>query len=196
MLKGGLDYATLVYTCRAVTDLKAKGIHFRPSKTVCLKDVRFRSYSIFFGELSLPVRYISKTTKAIFSNLVAYEISPNNVTDYAVSSYVNLMKSLIHSADDVKELREQKILICDLSSDEEIVKLFQELCTYGMENAGIFYEVKQKLEEHYNSRAKTWMAELIHNYFESPWTAIALFAATFLLCLTFLQTLYTIHPAR
>ncbi|KAI3470998.1 hypothetical protein Pfo_027661 [Paulownia fortunei] len=195
-IKEEANLNTLVYTSRSVTDLKAKGIHFKPSPTSCLKDVKFKSCGIFYGQLQLPVRFISDKTKVLFSNLIAYEICPNNVSDYTVSSYVNLMKSLIHCPKDVKELREKRILISNLGSDEQVLKVFKEMNTYGMENAGIFQDVKEKIEEHYNSKAKTWMAELIHTYFESPWTAIALFAAIFLLCLTFIQTYFTIHPSH
>ncbi|KAK4387757.1 hypothetical protein Sango_2382300 [Sesamum angolense] len=106
------------------------------------------------------------------------------------------MKSLIENPKDVKELRENGILFSRLGSDEEVVELFKEIDTYGLGSRYVFPDVKMRIEEHCNSKAKTWMAELIHTYFRSPWTAVALFAATFLLCLTFLQTFYTIRPAN
>ncbi|EPS69808.1 hypothetical protein M569_04954, partial [Genlisea aurea] len=183
-----------VYTSRSVTQLKAKGIYFSPSPTYCLKDVEFESFGVFSASLRLPVRFISTKTKVLFSNLIAFEICPNNLTDFAISSYVILIKSLIHGTKDVKELREKRVLISNLGSDAEVLKVFDEIHTYGMENAGIFRDVKEKIEEHYNSKAKTWMAELIHTYFESPWNAIALFAGIFLLVLAYIQTYFTVHP--
>lgn len=179
-----------------MTDLKAKGIGFEPSPTACLRDVKFTSHGIFSGNLELPPRCISDKTKVLFANLVAYETSSGNINDYAVSSYINLMKSLIHCAEDVKELREKRILISNLGSDEQVFRGFKEIDTYGAENAGIFHDVKERVDEHYNSKAKTYMAELMHTYFESPWTAIALLAAALLLLLTSLQTYFTIHPTR
>lgn len=192
----GVRLGTRLYTSRSVTDLKAKGIDFKPSPSACLRDVSFTSNFVSSGNLHLPARCISEKTKVLFTNLVAYEMSPENVSDYAVLSYVNLLKSLVHCAGDVKELREKRVLISNLGSDEEVFGVLKEIGTCGMENASIFHEVKERIEEHYSSRGKTWMAELIHTYFDSPWTAIALLAAIFLLCLTFLQTYFTIYPSH
>ncbi|KAI3459673.1 hypothetical protein Pfo_016336 [Paulownia fortunei] len=125
---------------------------------------------------------------------ITFEMSPETNTDFAVISYVNFMKTLIENPKDVKELREKGILFSCLANDEEVVKIFKEIDTYGMDNINIFQDVKMRIHEYYASKAKTWMAELIHTYFCSPWTAIALFVATFLLCLTIIQTYYTVHP--
>lgn len=64
-----------------------------------------------------------------------------------------------------------------------------------MDNARVFEEVK-RINEHCDSKPETWMADLIQTYFDSPWNAIALLAAMFHLCLSFLQTYYRIHPAK
>ncbi|KAL0346198.1 UNVERIFIED_CONTAM: hypothetical protein Sradi_4451100 [Sesamum radiatum] len=177
---------------RSVTDLKAKGVDFKPSSN-CLTDIRFRSYS-FYGLLELPVRYVTNNSMVSFSNMIAFEMCPETDTGRDVISYVNFMKSLIETPGDVKVLREKGILFSRLGSDEEVVKMFKQMDTFGAEKSDQFLDVKMRIEQHCNSKAKTWMAELIHAYFLSPWTAVALFAATFLLCLTFLQTFYTIPP--
>ncbi|KAK6122803.1 hypothetical protein DH2020_043408 [Rehmannia glutinosa] len=177
---------------RSVTDLKAKSIHFGPSSN-CLTDIRFNSHP-FYGKLQLPIWFVTNNSKVFFSNLIAFEMSPETDTDFAVISYVNFMKSLLEEPKDVKELREKKILFSCLANDEEVVKMFKEMDTYGMDNIGIFQDVKKRIDEHCDSRGKTWKAKLIYTYFRNPWNAIALLAAIFLLCLTFLQTYYTIHP--
>ncbi|KAL0334353.1 UNVERIFIED_CONTAM: hypothetical protein Sangu_1591500 [Sesamum angustifolium] len=125
---------------RSVMDLKAKGVYFRPSSN-CLTDIRFRSYS-FYGLLQLPVWYL--TNNSMF------------------------MKSLIETPRDVKALREKGILFSRLGSDEEVVKVFKQIDTFGADNWDHFLDVKMRIEEHCNSKAKTWMAELIHAYFLSP----------------------------
>ncbi|KAL8026567.1 hypothetical protein ABFS82_14G036000 [Erythranthe guttata] len=179
---------------RSVTDLKAKGIHFRPSSN-CVKDIRFNSYS-FYGELYLPIRFVTNNSKVFFSNTIAFEMSPETDTNFDVASYINFMKALIENPKDVKELREKGILFSSLVNDEEVVKMFQEVDTYSHTSDYGFnlQDVTMRINEHCSSKAKTWMAELIYTYFRSPWTAIALLAATFLLCLTFLQTFYTMNP--
>ncbi|KAH0721768.1 hypothetical protein KY290_006246 [Solanum tuberosum] len=188
-----VNMKSYIHSFRSVTDLKAKGIQFKPSCTHSLKDIKFKS-RYFYGQLVLPTWYVSIYTKAFFLNMIAYEMCPNTVTDRAVTSYVYFMKSLIESPRDVKELREKQILFNMLGSDEEVARMYKEINTYGVNNAHIFYNVKEKIQEHYHNKAKTWIAELIHTYFRSPWTALALLAATFLLCLTFTQTYFTINP--
>ncbi|KAG6386659.1 hypothetical protein SASPL_151828 [Salvia splendens] len=180
---------------RSVTDLKAKGIRFRRSSH-CLTDIKFSSFA-FYAELHLPSFYLTKKTRVYFSNIIAFEMSPNKRhTDFAVTTYLNFMKALIHNANDVKVLREKGILYGSLASDDEVVEMFKSIETYGCSNRaqGLFRDVKMRIEEHCNSKARTWMADLMKTNFRSPWTVIALVAAALLICLTFLQTFYTINP--
>ncbi|KAL2480732.1 Plant protein of unknown function (DUF247) [Abeliophyllum distichum] len=177
---------------RSVTELKAKGIYFKPSSH-CLNDVTYKSYK-FFGQLRLPIWFFSDQSKQFFQNIIAYEASPESDVRFSIICYINFLKSLIVKPEDVKELREKKILLSNLG-DEQVVQVIKEIDTFGIDYISpIFYEVKMRIEEHCNNKAKTWIAELIHTYFRNPWTFIALLAATFLLCLTFLQTYYTINP--
>ncbi|KAL0387979.1 UNVERIFIED_CONTAM: hypothetical protein Sradi_2679700 [Sesamum radiatum] len=178
---------------RSVMDLKAKGIRFRPSSKV-LKDIRFESY-YFHGQLQLPSCHITEDFKYKCSNMIAFELSPGVFFDFGVTSYVNFMKSLIQSTDDVKELREKGIFTTTLSN-KEVVQMFEEMDTYGLEQKDDFLEVKMRIEKHCSNKAKTWMAELLHTYFRSPWTALALFAAVLALCLSSLQSYYSIRRAN
>ncbi|XP_042038100.1 uncharacterized protein LOC121783985 [Salvia splendens] len=177
---------------RSVTDLKAKGIHLRKSSS-CLTDISFFSFGLF-AQLHLPVFLVSDADIVAVSNLIALEMSPGTYTNLGVTSYINFMKTLIINVNDVKVLREKGILISMLASDEEVLDIFKSIDTYGIANFGLLYEVKMRINEHCNSKAKTWMADLINTNFKSPWTVIATLAATFLLCLTFLQTYYTLNP--
>ncbi|XP_022854590.1 UPF0481 protein At3g47200-like [Olea europaea var. sylvestris] len=176
---------------RSVTDLKAKGIHFKPS-SYCLKNIKFKSYP-FYGQLQLPVLLFNTHSKLFFTHMIAYEASPESDTGIPITCYVNFLKSLIVKPEDVKELRENKIFFSALDSDEKVVEVIKEIDTCGLVVDSIFEDVKMGIEEHCSSKAKTWIAELIHNYFRNPWTFIALLAATSLLFLTFLQTYYTMN---
>uniref|UniRef100_A0A3Q7G1L1 Uncharacterized protein n=1 Tax=Solanum lycopersicum TaxID=4081 RepID=A0A3Q7G1L1_SOLLC len=123
-------------------------------------------------------------------SLKAYELCPNGPNDRAVVSYINFMKSLVISPDDVKELREEKIIFNTLGSDEEVVQVYKGLKTYGADDPSIFKNVKRNIQEHYNSKGKTWIAELIDTYFNSPWSLTALIVTVFLTFLTIAQTYY------
>lgn len=61
----------LVHSFRSVTELKAKGIHFKPNSTQSLMDVSFES-GFFYGSLQLPEWGVSKKTRVAFMNLIAY----------------------------------------------------------------------------------------------------------------------------
>ncbi|XP_051148486.1 UPF0481 protein At3g47200-like [Andrographis paniculata] len=184
----------LNFPCRSVTYLQTKGIYFRPSSQGLL-DIRFVSYHVY-GVLHLPILVVNRDTKVFFSNMAAFEMSPHNLTDGEFLSYLNFMKPLMETAKDVKELRERGILFSSLGSDEEVVNVFKEIDTYGADNYKDFLEVKSAISKHCRSKGKTWMADLAHTYCRSPWAAIAVFAGVFVLCLTFLQTFYTIHPVE
>ncbi|KAL0413643.1 UNVERIFIED_CONTAM: hypothetical protein Sradi_1566000 [Sesamum radiatum] len=172
------------------TDLKAKGIYFKPSSSRSLKDVKFNSYLVY-AQLELPTWGVSIYTKVFFLNMLAYEMSPNTINDGVVTSYINLMNSLIESTEDVKELREQKILYNMLGSDEQVMDVFKEIKTYG--DPLVFHDLQEKIQAHYNSKMKTWIAELIHTHFRTPWTVIGLLAAMSLLAIASVNVYYSIH---
>ncbi|PIN16939.1 hypothetical protein CDL12_10409 [Handroanthus impetiginosus] len=184
------DLKKFIHSFRSVTDLKAHGIHFKPSQTLSLKDVKFESNCIY-AKLQLPFWCVSIYTKVFFMNMIAYELRPANFNGAVVIAYINLMKSLIMKPEDVKELREKKILLCQLGTDKQILKVYQDINTYGADNPFIFEDVKNKIQEHYNSQRKTLIAEFIHTHFRTPWSIAASFGAICILVLTILQTVYT-----
>ncbi|PIN16411.1 hypothetical protein CDL12_10938 [Handroanthus impetiginosus] len=188
------DSKKLIHSFRSVTDFKTNGIHFKPSQTQSLKDVKFESKWIY-GKFYLPMWFVSLYTKAFFLNMIAYELSPNNSTEGIVTTYIKFMKSLIVNPGDVKELRESRVLFCTLGSDKQVLKVFQDLNTYGADNPYILKEVKDELyheiNKYYRNKLKRWTAEFIQTYFRSPWSVVALVATVCILILTFLQTVYT-----
>ncbi|KAK4406304.1 hypothetical protein Sango_0636900 [Sesamum angolense] len=154
------DLKKYVYSFRSATNLKAKGIYFKPSSSQSLKDARFNSYLVY-AQLELPT--------------------------WGVSIYT---KSLIECTEDVKELREQKILY-NMLADEQVRDVYKEIKTYG--NPPVFRDLQKKIQAHYNSKMKTWIAELIHTHFRTPWTVIGLLAAMSLLALASVNVYYSIH---
>nr|GMD48021.1 UPF0481 protein At3g47200-like [Ipomoea batatas] len=181
------------YVFRSVMDLKAKGIHFGHSDNIySVTSIKFES-NYAYAKLKLPIWYTSSLSKVFFTNMLAYEICSHN-TSREITSYVNFMKSLIVCPNDVKELREKRIICNTLGDDMEVVQLFKGLNTHGIDNPKIFREVKQKIQEHYDSKANTWMAELVYTYLRSPWTIMALLAASLLLLLTLAQTYVAFNP--
>nr|GLL36650.1 UPF0481 protein At3g47200-like [Ipomoea trifida] len=183
------------YVFRSVMDLKAKGIHFGHSDNIySVTSITFDSSNYAYAKLKLPIWYASPLSKVFFSNMLAYEICSNDIISLEITAYVNFMKSLIVCPNDVKELREKRIISNTLGDDMEVVQLFKGLNTHGIDDPEIFREVKQKIQQHYDSKANTWMAELVYTHLRSPWTIIALLAASLLLLLTMAQTYAAFNP--
>lgn len=174
------------YSC--VTDLKAKGIQFRPQHGHSIKGMKFKS-GYFNAHVEVPSLYIFEYTKAVLSNMIAHELCR---TPYrCLAAYIDFITSLIDTGKDVKELREKKILFTTLKSDEEVASVCRQINLLGWKNGNVFLDIKEEIQAHYDNHAKTWLAELHYTYFRTPWTVVALLAATSLLVLTFLQTYYT-----
>ncbi|GKC33358.1 UPF0481 protein-like protein [Tanacetum coccineum] len=125
--------------------------------------------------------------------MIAYEMCPHNPNDFRVSTYIRVMKSLVVQRDDVKELRNSKILLHSLGRDDEVVKTYEEIEAPAV-NIYMFNHLRRGIEKHCNSRYKTWAAQLITVYFSSPWKTVALLVATAILVTSFLQTYFAIRP--
>ncbi|KAF7130347.1 hypothetical protein RHSIM_Rhsim10G0160600 [Rhododendron simsii] len=186
----------LFYSFRSISELKAKGIRARRGSTYNQRDIKFRSSFFFFAVLEIPPILLNPHFPIHFSNQIAYELTPNNPANRHTMAYINFLKSLINSAEDVKELRANNILLSPCTSDEEVVHMIDSIPTIYEENFTIYAKVKQSIQNHCDNKAKTWIAELVHNYFNSPWAFIAFFAASALIIMTLLQTYFTINPHK
>ncbi|RVW60507.1 UPF0481 protein [Vitis vinifera] len=152
--------------------------------------VSFKS-SFFHGYLKLPRIIIDDFTKKKFLNMVAYEMCPDAPDDYGITSYICLLDDLIDHADDVKELRSKNILYNLLGNDEDVAQLFNEIGN-DLVDPEAYEDVKDRIQEHYNKRMNTWIAQALHDHFSTPWTIIAFIAAVLILFLTGVQTYYAL----
>lgn len=180
-------------TYRNIQELKAAGIRVRRSKSKCPIDITFCS-GLFSGELIIPQIVVDETTAPTFLNLMAYEVCPDFENNYAISSYVEFLDSLIDHPEDVKELRANEVLHNGLGSDEEVAKLFNIISTDLVPDTRIYACVRAEIEEHYEKKHKTWFAQAYHTYFSNPWAIIAFIAAFLALLLTFIQTWFAVFP--
>ncbi|KAJ9682630.1 hypothetical protein PVL29_018535 [Vitis rotundifolia] len=161
-----------LYSFQRIKELKASRIHLKPSRTSMLTGVSFNSY-FFYGYLKLPPIIIGDFTKHRFLNIVAYEMCLDALDDYGVTSYICLLYHLIDHADDVKELRSKHILYNLLG------KIGNDLV-----DPEAYKDVKDCIQEHYNKRMNTWIAQAFHDHFNTPRTIIAFIAAVLILFLT------------
>ncbi|XP_052622991.1 UPF0481 protein At3g47200 [Lactuca sativa] len=192
---GKSNYVKRNRSFASVTELKAKGIFLKRTNVddeSSNEDIKFHSHCCY-GELELVRRAVYSNSKAIYLNMIAYELCPHNPNDLRVSTYIRVMKSLVVHHDDVKELRDNKILLHSFGRDEEVVKMYDEIDVPAV-NVHLFSQLRRGIEKHCNNKYKTWAAELINVYFSSPWKTVALLVATAILFTSFLQTYFSIRP--
>ncbi|KAG6413669.1 hypothetical protein SASPL_126383 [Salvia splendens] len=184
--------AGISYMHRSVMDLKAKGIRIRSDPDLSPGEITFVP-GVCFSELHLPIQYL---TPVVVENMIAFEVLPHGCSSLVVLSYAIFMKSLVQSPQDVKELQANGVMLNRFGNLENVVQMIKEVDTFGLHDQDIFKDVKRRIEEHCRSKARTWLADLIYSRVRTPWTAIALFAGVLLLCLTFVQTFFTIWPTN
>ncbi|XP_047942668.1 putative UPF0481 protein At3g02645 [Salvia hispanica] len=184
--------AGVSYMHRSVMDLKAKGIRIRSDPDLSPGEITFVP-GVCFSELHLPIQYL---TPVVVENMIAFEVLPHGCSSPVVLSYAIFMKSLVQSPQDVKELQANGVMLNRFGNLENVVQMVKEVDTFGLHDQDIFKDVKRRIEEHCRSKARTWLADLVYSRFRTPWTAIALFAGVLLLCLTFVQTFFTIWPTN
>nr|GFA09531.1 uncharacterized protein [Tanacetum cinerariifolium] len=173
----------------SVLELKANWIFLKCTDDDSLnEDIKFHSHCCY-GELELARRAVSINTKAIYLNMIAYELCPHNPNDFRVSTYIRVMKILIRRPYDVNELRNSKILLHSLDRDEEAVKMYAEIETPAV-NIYMFNQLRREIERHRTSRYKMWASELMMVYLISPWKVVALAVSTAILVTSLLQTYF------
>ena len=126
-------------------ELRAAGISLRPSNRGFLTDISLES-NFFRGSLKLPQITIDEFTHTRCLNILTYEISSEGPDDYAVTSYICFLGSLIDDADDAKELRSRHILCNFLGSDEEVARIFLEIIN-NLVHPAIFQEIEVLIQK-------------------------------------------------
>ncbi|KAL2538440.1 Plant protein of unknown function [Forsythia ovata] len=172
----------------STSELQEAGIKFKnDSESNCL-DIKFIK-----GVMKIPGLHVSDESETLFRNLIAYEQSfsddhPKYVTDYAF-----FMHCLINSSKDVEALRRAGIITNLLGDDEMVYHMFNRIGRNIPTSTDFCYaELFDKVNRHSGHSWNRWMANLRHNYFNTPWALVSFFAAVMLLLFTLTQTLFSI----
>ncbi|KAI5318043.1 hypothetical protein L3X38_037751 [Prunus dulcis] len=129
---------------------------------------------------------------SLFLYLIAYEMCPDFLNNFGVTSYFGFLSSLIAHPDDAKQLRSARIL-CNLrGSDQALADLFHEIGPDLVLAHPMYNFINAKLEKHYKTKWKTWFAEFFEDHFSSPWAMLAFIGALVVLVLSGIQTWYTV----
>ncbi|XVF35953.1 hypothetical protein REPUB_Repub19eG0016200 [Reevesia pubescens] len=177
------DYISI----RCATELKEAGIKFRKVKGKSLFDIKYEN-----GILEIPTLKIDETTNYFFRNLVAFEQLFQCADIHHVTDYTRFMDCLINSAKDVEILIQDGIIENILGDDEAAATMFNRLNLHVvLHPVGYYSEIYGQVNKYCSRRCNKWLANLNHNYFNSPWTLISVLAAAVILLLTLLQTIFS-----
>ena len=137
-------------------------------------------------------KIVDDSTGPKFFKLIAYEMCPDFDNDFGITSYMSFLDSLIDVPKDVIDLRKAAILHNLLGNDEEVALVFNEIGTDLVPNPVIYRKVRVQIQNYFEMKSMTWISQVIHTHFDSPWTVIAFLAAFFVLGLSVVQTVYSI----
>ncbi|XP_022722247.1 UPF0481 protein At3g47200-like [Durio zibethinus] len=154
---------------RCATELKEAGIKFKKVKGESLFDIKFEK-----GTLKIPTLNIDDDTNYLLRNLIALE---------------QLFPAEIY----VETLTHYGIVDNLLGDNEAAATMFNRLGD-SINYSSLTYsyrEVPDKVNAYCRRRRNKWLANLNHNYFNSPWALISVLAATVILLLTLMQTIFS-----
>ncbi|XVE66335.1 hypothetical protein DITRI_Ditri08aG0072100 [Diplodiscus trichospermus] len=122
----------------------------------------------------MPRLLVDDSTTSKFMNLVALEMCRDFENDFAITTYLCFLDSLIDLAEDVKELRVTCMLHNYLSSDEEVTDLFNNMSRDLVPDQGMYYDVTENIHNYYNNQWTTVVAQAYYTHFSSLWTFLVL----------------------
>ncbi|XP_078169039.1 UPF0481 protein At3g47200-like isoform X2 [Carex rostrata] len=147
------------------------------------------------GIIWMPSLKIDSSQTTLLVNLVAFENSMF-LFHRTISTYIKIMDDLIDSSKDVELLQKSGVVYNTLSSHTEAATFFNNignLCFIDYEDNPFSY-LFENVNKYYKSCWNRHWANLRQNYFNSPWSVIAVLAGTTLLFLAGAQTYYTVFP--
>lgn len=177
-----------------VKELQEAGVKLKRREGSDLLDISFKGHV-----LEVPTLYIDDNTVPLFLNFVAYEQCDEDAEPFFTNFFM-FFDSLISSPEDVEILHMNGIINHVLGTNKDVAHLVNSLgreIVYDLDECYLSSQMKdinEYCKKYYTSRWRVLWANLVREYFSSPWTLLSLLAAVFLLVLSAGQTLYTIYP--
>ncbi|CAL8996929.1 unnamed protein product [Prunus brigantina] len=177
-----LDYLTTP----SVAELYQAGVKFKVGSRKNIFDIRFTD-----GILEIPKIRVEDHTEISLRNLLAFEQC--HYDHKYVGDYMIIMDRFVNNASDVDLLVDRGIVENILGDRKEVSALFNNL---GIGIFGSYHftfaNLCQDLNRYCSSTRHKRMANLRHNYFNTPWRTLSVIAAAVLLILTLIQTVCSI----
>ncbi|WRX20695.1 Protein of unknown function DUF247 [Theobroma cacao] len=154
-----------------------------------LFDLKFEN-----GTMKIPTLRIYDSLEGTLRNLIAFEQFSSHRGLNHVTDYVLLFHCLVNATKDVEILRQSGIIENMLGDDEEVARMLNRLGVSVFFSPDNFYysELFNKVNKYCDRRWNKWIANLKHNYLNSPWALISFLAAVVLLLLTLVQAIFSV----
>ncbi|XP_022131633.1 UPF0481 protein At3g47200-like [Momordica charantia] len=174
-----------------ITQLSEAGVKVKKEiGAKSLMDISFKN-----GVLQIPPFEIHDDFEIYVRNLMAFEQYrvQGSAGERYVAHYIEFLDGLISTEKDVALLVKEEIIINHIGgSDKEVSELFNNLCKYThIPDDFYYYGTSKNLHDHCKKWWHRSKATLRRDYFNSPWASISVVAATFLILLALLQTIFT-----
>ncbi|XP_062024413.1 UPF0481 protein At3g47200-like [Rosa rugosa] len=175
------------------TTLAQAGVQFS-NMDYSIMNITFRD-KVFI----IPQIAIGESTESLFRNLIAFEqCYPGH--SHMVTSYVVFMDQLIASSKDMDFLSEKRIIANWRGSDDSF-QFFNKLHEGTSLKKFHYHGICAKVNEYYAKdkwlntimREFSTVEKLKRDYLSNPWKVISVIAASILLSLTVVQTVYTVY---
>ncbi|KFK27802.1 hypothetical protein AALP_AA8G431100 [Arabis alpina] len=169
------------------TELHNAGVMFKPAETSsCLLDIKFDN-----GVLKIPTIFIDDLTESLYRNIIVFEQC--HCLDKNFLHYTMLLSWLIRSPRDADLLIRSGIFVNNLGNTEDVSKLFNNICKEVAFGRRFYFQaLSENLQVYCNTPWNRWKATLRRDYFHNPWSVASVFAALFLLLLTFIQAICSV----
>lgn len=188
----------------SMTSLREAGIHVRGDARGTFDLVPQFKPGILKATLLIPTVSIIHRTEVLWKNMVAYQSDSVRGGDRGLHDqfiyFLKFMDELVNTHDDVFLLRKGRHPVIPknlLGTEKDVAQLFNSITqqyTVNDPQAAKWVELRSQIDGFINQRSRMIVLEFLRYNFGKPWFVISLIAATFLLVMAFLQTLYTMLP--
>ncbi|KAL5992395.1 hypothetical protein ACLOJK_013312 [Asimina triloba] len=192
----GLRELQVPSTIPSAEELQAAGVKFKRQDDdqppgCSITDIEFQKNT---GVIKIPYVFFTEDVICALKNLIALEqcSHPNDVTFF--TAYAFFMDDIINTPKDVQILRRSGILEHGWGSDEEFSLLFNKMDRGVMMDEGHLGHLYKDLNDYCGTKWHIWRANLLQNYFNTPWAVLSFAGAILLLLLTVLQTFFAAFP--
>ncbi|KAL3535945.1 hypothetical protein ACH5RR_004406 [Cinchona calisaya] len=147
--------------------------------------------------LYLPVMNLNSSTEVILRNLVAYEAAISKST-LEFARYVNLMNGIIDTAEDVRLLKQNGVILKGGLTDDEIAEQFNGMkrCYAGSDQKSNIEIAIEKVNKFYDKKLFVRTVRRFKKNLYASWKCLALVSTVVLLILLSLQTFCEFYECR